>query len=170
VQCVESWPKSDWIMKERLQEYALIAEIVGGIAIVASLLFVGLQISQNNKLIEASAMNASNERTDNTSRMGIEYGVSEILLKIRNDEALSLSERARLAVFVETLLRHFETTYFQYSLGLINEEIWQSESRGLGSLVNGLAFQTVFPDWKNNDRTIQFGDSFVQLVNALLIE
>ena len=157
-------------MKERLQEYALIAEIVGGIAIVASLLFVGLQISQNNKLIEASAMNASNERTDNTSRMGIEYGVSEILLKIRNDEALSLSERTRLAVFVETLLRHFETIHFQYSLGLINEEIWQSESRGLERLVNGLAFQTVFPDWKNSDRTIQFGDSFVQLVNALLNE
>jgi len=157
-------------MKEKLQEYALIAEIVGGIAIVASLLFVGLQISQSNKLIEASAMNASNERTDNTSRMGIEYGISEIILKIRNDEALSLSERARLTVFVETLLRHFETTYFQYSLGLINEELWQSESRGLERFVDSPVFHTAFPDWKDTDRTFQFGDSFVQLVDKLLIE
>ena len=157
-------------MKEKLQEYALIAEIVGGIAIVASLLFVGLQINQNNKLIEASAMNASNERTDNTSRMGIEYGISEIILKIRDKEELSLSERARLTVFVETLLRHFETTYFQYSLGLINEEVWQSESRGLERLVDSPGFRTAFPDWTNTDRTAQFGDSFVRLVSELSIE
>ena len=70
-------------MKEKLQEYALIAEIIGGIAIVASLLFVGVQINQNNKLIEASAMNASNERTDNTSRIGIEYGITEIMHGIK---------------------------------------------------------------------------------------
>jgi hypothetical protein len=155
-------------VKEKLQEYALIAEIVGGLAIVASLLFVGMQISQNNKLIEASAMNASNERTDNTSRMGIDYGIAEIIEKIRVNETLSLPERARLAVFVETLLRHFETTYFQYSLGLINEEVWQSESRGLERLVSGPAFNATFPGWTNSDRTDQFGDSFVQLVGELI--
>jgi hypothetical protein len=31
-------------LKEKLQEYALIAEIIGAIAIVASLIFVGLQV------------------------------------------------------------------------------------------------------------------------------
>ena len=34
-------------MKERLQEYALIAEIVSAVAIVISLLFVGFQIREN---------------------------------------------------------------------------------------------------------------------------
>jgi hypothetical protein len=33
-------------MREKLQEYALIAEIIGGIAIVASLIFVGFQVQQ----------------------------------------------------------------------------------------------------------------------------
>jgi hypothetical protein len=51
--------------KERLQEYALIAEIIGAIAIVVSLVFVGRQIQQsadetalNTKAIQASIRQA----------------------------------------------------------------------------------------------------------------
>lgn len=36
-----------------LEEYALIAEIISAIAIVASLVFVGISIQQTNKLMEA---------------------------------------------------------------------------------------------------------------------
>jgi hypothetical protein len=43
------------IMKERLQMYALIAEIVSAIAIVVSLVFVGFQIQQSNRLSRAEA-------------------------------------------------------------------------------------------------------------------
>jgi hypothetical protein len=36
-------------MKQKLQEYALVAEIISAAAIVLSLIFVGLQVSQGNK-------------------------------------------------------------------------------------------------------------------------
>ena len=36
-------------MKEKLQEYALIAEIISAICIVLSLIFVGLEIEQSTK-------------------------------------------------------------------------------------------------------------------------
>ena len=39
----------------RLEKWALIAEIVGGIAIVASLIFVGLQIQQGTSITKASS-------------------------------------------------------------------------------------------------------------------
>jgi hypothetical protein len=42
-------------MKKQLQEYALIAEIVSALAIVASLVFVGMQISQNSTAVELEA-------------------------------------------------------------------------------------------------------------------
>ena len=42
-------------MKEKLQEYALIAEIVSALAIVLSLIFVGLQVRQS---AEQTAMNS----------------------------------------------------------------------------------------------------------------
>jgi hypothetical protein len=42
-------------LKEKLQEYALVAEIIGGIAIVCSLPFVGVQIRQSAKVSEINA-------------------------------------------------------------------------------------------------------------------
>ena len=42
-------------MKEKLQEYALIAEIIGGIGIIASLIFVGFQLEQNTLSTELNA-------------------------------------------------------------------------------------------------------------------
>lgn len=41
-----AWPTPGKIMKEKLQEYVLIAEIIGGMAIVGSKIFVGLQVRQ----------------------------------------------------------------------------------------------------------------------------
>jgi hypothetical protein len=41
-------------VKEKLQEYALVAEILGGIAIVISLLFVGFQITDGNRETRAA--------------------------------------------------------------------------------------------------------------------
>lgn len=45
-------------MKQKLQEYALVAEILGGLAIVISLLFVGFQISDGNREARAATKQA----------------------------------------------------------------------------------------------------------------
>ena len=42
-------------MKDKLKIYALVAEIISAIAIVISLVFVGLQIQQSNRLARAEA-------------------------------------------------------------------------------------------------------------------
>jgi len=43
-------------MKEKLQEYALIAEIIGGIAIVFSLVFVGLEMRRSTNAEYAASL------------------------------------------------------------------------------------------------------------------
>jgi len=154
-------------VKEKLQEYALVAEIIGGVAIVASLIFVGIQINQSNKLAVASAMDASNARTDSISRLAIEYDIPNINLKLRNNQELSGNERSRLRLFIETRLRHYETTYFQFLLDLVDEEQWDSNYDGLHSLVSSPAFNIVFPNWHEGDGTTQFGSSFVEIVNEI---
>jgi hypothetical protein len=152
-------------MKEKLEVWALVAEIVGAFAIVASLIFVGLQVNQNNKLIMASSMDASNLRADNMSKLAIEFGVISITQKVRAGETLTIDENGRMTIFIETILRHYETTYYQYNLGLVDEESWQSNLYGLRSFTTSVSFLTVFPDWENSPRTGQFGKSFVDFVS-----
>ena len=45
-------------MTELLEEYALIAEIISGIAIIVSLIFVGVQIKRNTQATQASTFQA----------------------------------------------------------------------------------------------------------------
>lgn len=48
-------------MKHSLQEWALVAEIVGTAAIISSLVFVGLQISDNTRQMRSSAAHDATE-------------------------------------------------------------------------------------------------------------
>ena len=111
-------------MKERLQEYALIAEIVGGIAIVLSLIFVGMQIRQNS---EISQVNAYQELVSQITVMNT--------LRVQDAEFADLfwrfdhgqqpqddKERARLEAFLYMVFRHGDLAYRQYDKGLIDRD------------------------------------------------
>ena len=77
-------------MKEKLQEYALFAEIVGGLAIVASLIFVGVQINQNNLLLEAQARFNHKETRAQSSVFRTENpAMVNAMLKARKGEPLT---------------------------------------------------------------------------------
>ena len=94
-------------LKEKLQEYALIAEIIGGIAIVCSLIFVGVQIRQNS---EVSEINAYQELTSQITLINT--------LRVQNADFANLywrfehgeqpkndTERARLEAFLFMVFR-----------------------------------------------------------------
>ncbi len=48
-------------MNKRLKEYARIAEIIGAAAIVVSLLFVGQELRQSNRLASAESLRAGTQ-------------------------------------------------------------------------------------------------------------
>ena len=86
--------------KEKLQEYALIAEIVSALAIVTSLVFVGLEINRSNELSESEARQTWNGYAGDALLILAENGeLAAIVQKDRNNEALTELERFRLYVF-----------------------------------------------------------------------
>ena len=100
------------------------AEIVGGIAIVLSLIFVGLQIRQNS---EVSQVNAYQELVSQITLMNT--------LRVQDAEFADLfwrfdhgkqpqndTERARLEAFLYMVFRHGDLAYRQYEKGLIDRD------------------------------------------------
>ena len=116
---------------KNLKKWALVAEIVGGAAIVLSLIFVGFQIRQeaeqtrlNTRAVEASAyqdligqMNAMYlalfTDSDNMSLVITAYSDEEI-------EDPVVLQRARM--FIGYVLKHSEMSHLQYEKGLISEQ------------------------------------------------
>ena len=111
-------------MKEKLQEYALIAEIIGGIAIVCSLIFVGVQIRQNS---EVSEINAYQELIAQITLMNSlrvqDAEFAELFWRFdHGEQPQNDSERARLEAFLYMVFRHGDLAYRQYDKGLIDRD------------------------------------------------
>lgn len=109
-------------MKEKLQEYALIAEIIGGIAIVCSLIFVGVQIRQNSEISEVNAYQDLISQITLMNSMRVQDpGFADLFWRFdHGEEPRNSIERARLEAFLYMVFRHGDLAYRQYAKGLID--------------------------------------------------
>ena len=111
-------------MKEKLQEYALIAEIVGGVAIVLSLIFVGMQIRQNSEVSEVNAYQelVSQLTVMNTLRVQ-DAEFADLFWRFdHGQQPQNDVERARLEAFLYMVFRHGDLAYRQYEKALIDRD------------------------------------------------
>ena len=117
-------------LKERLQEYALLAEIIGGIAIVASLIFVGFQVQQtaeetalNTRQMQADAYQDLVSQITSMNQLGVTNPRVNVLansgtkLEDMNDE-----ERAMVSSLIIMMFRMSDMAYHQFEQGMISEE------------------------------------------------
>lgn len=110
--------------KDKLQEYALIAEIIGGIAIVCSLIFVGVQIRQNSEVSEINAYQdlISQITVMNTVRVQDPEFADLFWRFDHGEQPRNDTERARLKAFLYMVFRHGDLAYRQYAKGLIDRD------------------------------------------------
>jgi hypothetical protein len=111
-------------LKEKLQEYALLAEIIGGIAIVCSLIFVGVQIRQNSEISEINAYQEliSQITLINTLRVQ-DAEFADLFWRFdHGEQPRNESEQARLEAFLYMAFRHGDLAYRQYEKGLIDRD------------------------------------------------
>jgi hypothetical protein len=110
----------------KLSEWASIAEIASAAAVVVSLIYVGVEVSQNTAAVKASTQQAM-----------IDYGreQSEILvtddrladLVSRGEESpgsLTPHERRQFYEFTTWRLSMWELSFLNHRSGLIDEEMW----------------------------------------------
>jgi hypothetical protein len=84
--------------KKTLQEYALLAEVISGIAVVCTLIFVGLQVRQNTQYLRRAENNETMEQS-NAQRL-VTIDMAEILVKSRQGrDALSEAELLKLSTY-----------------------------------------------------------------------
>ena len=112
-------------------------ELIGIAAIVASLIFVGLELRQTRELAMAATYQA---RTDSEMSMYLAtiqpdklHQASE---KVRRGEELSEEEQGYLAPFLGTMIVYFENAHYQWEIGLLPDDSWEVH---LAQLRSGIA-------------------------------
>jgi hypothetical protein len=114
----------------KLERWALIAEILSAVAVVVSLIFVGLQVRQgadetalNTKAIQTSAYQDLSAQISNLNVVLIENPeLIELIERARGGEEISSAiETRQVSSFFLNVFRHGEMAYVQYENGLIDE-------------------------------------------------
>jgi len=119
-----------------LAEISQISQTVGSAAVVASLIFVGVQLRQNTKATQASSHHAVSEALNRINLLWARNGdLARIwLLGMQDRGTLTPEERWRFDSTLRAYLHVCETMYMQAALGAGDSGIVIAEENGIKSV------------------------------------
>ena len=144
-----------------IQDWGALGEMIGGSAIIVSLIYVGLQIRQNTKATQVA-----------TSQAFIDIH-GTVILAIARDEKfrdiywrglnglsnLNDSEHAAFGAWTAQVLRAWESFYYQWKAGAFEEHLWLGWKSQFDDL---FGYSGITEIW--NMREHHFSDEFRELV------
>jgi hypothetical protein len=108
-----------------------IAEILGVIVIVASLIYLARQITQNTNAIQSGAREAFLSALQNCNSFALQN--SDIWHRgAFLGEELEGEDLTRYTTIVHSALNAYEALYSEYLAGNVEEEFWQGKVRQMG--------------------------------------
>lgn len=139
-----------------LENLAYLAEIIGVIAIVASLVFVGIQIKQNTTQSKIAASEAVHRSTiDIYSSVSVPE-VNRAFIKAQNDmDSLTQEERALASHIAMKMLINLQDIYYKS-----NEDSLLESRRQFWDGISALAFTAPFVKTIFIERSFLFSDDF----------
>ncbi|HEX3430690.1 MAG TPA: hypothetical protein VHT03_07370 [Rhizomicrobium sp.] len=111
-----------------LSDLAAVGGFVSGLAVLASLIFVGLQLRQNTQAVRTGASQAHSQNWQQITLPVIESGDFARIWRVGLDDIESLTddERIRFYAFAGATLRFFEGARLQWRHGQLDKEHWHN--------------------------------------------
>jgi hypothetical protein len=152
-------------MKELLEEYALIAQIISAFAVIISLIFVGLQIRSNTKATQASTFHEIAALDINILlSLGASKESSRIISTFRgNPDALTDDEHNHGFHLFAAEIRHVENLFLQNENKMLSKKNWESRK----ALVDGMVLSPGFGALLKSPNKQFFDGSFIEYAENL---
>ena len=113
-----------------MKKFKIIVNSISTIAVVASLIFVGVQINQSNQVAKATIRQSLNETDMQIFTITIDQNtLAKADYKLAKGEKLNDYENHQLEKYREFNFRDFDNSFYQYQIGLFEEEAWEAYRR-----------------------------------------
>jgi hypothetical protein len=148
-----------------LENLGNIGEFVGALAVVISLVYLAVQIRQNTRAVR-SASHQTLVSTEQAIQASISDNpeVARIVVQANKDfDALNEEDRVRFLMLASRYFSTFENIYYQYSRGLLDEDLWQPWLEGMSFLVQQPGLQRYWEAFK-----FGFAEPFRELIDKQL--
>ncbi|HET6564657.1 MAG TPA: hypothetical protein VFG52_04525 [Xanthomonadales bacterium] len=112
-------------MKFSLKEFASIAEIIGAIAVVISLVYVGMQVNDSASAVRAASANDATVALQHWYlEIGADQQTSELFYRaLTSEEALSNAEEFQFLMMLHGAFLAFQNSYLLAEEGTIDPEL-----------------------------------------------
>ena len=122
--------------KISLEKTYYFAEIIAAIAVVISLIYVGLQVQQNTKAVRISSLqNATQELRELYIHWGRDAEMADIIARgVEDFENLSRAEKIMYYSSLHLMMHGYENSFFQAQESALSEQYWQAAERVLVDL------------------------------------
>ena len=121
-----------------IENLANYAEVIGGIAVLVSLIYLGFQVRSNTR----SSLSQTNMMThESLANISLEIGKdAELSSLVRRGllgyNELDVDERFQFLTLLTSLFRRYENVFYQNEKGLLENELWQGYSHSMTSYLN----------------------------------
>ena len=120
-----------------LEAFNYIAEIIASIAVIASLLYVGLQIKQNTAATQATAAQSFAEvDTEFVGLINTSNNLADILHRgAKGLSAIKGGELIQFMAFHDAVVMAIQSAYVQWDNGALDDRLWGSFKQALMDLL-----------------------------------
>jgi hypothetical protein len=134
-----------------LDQIALVADVVQAIAVVATLIFVGMQVRYNTRIARMTAAQTSAQLlAENLGRVTDSPDLAELLSGGRGTLGdFTDAERLRVSNFVSSGFRHLEVLHAHRRYDIYEEELWQGAAGRLRRMLSNPRIQDWWVDNKD---------------------
>ena len=151
-----------------LDQIANISNIAASLAVVLSLVFIGLQLRQNAHLTRmAAAQTSAQLLSENLGRVIENPELAELLSQTGNldVDTLTPTQMLILSNFLSISFRHYEVLHIHRRYGIFEEELWQGSVSRLRSHLDSPGIR----GWWRSTRHV-YSVSFAAFVDQLCTE
>ncbi len=121
-----------------LEQSYYIGELVAAIAVVISLIYVGLQVKQNTEATRVAASQIFPQLFSTlTEGISASNESSDLWLRGLEDfENLNRTEKVRFSSLLNQAVRVYESAYYQLKCGVLDKDIFDGFNRGFLDVMN----------------------------------
>ncbi len=148
-----------------IMELGAIGELVGGVAVIASLVYVGFQVGHGNRLARAAVVKAGREaHVDFIKVLCADPEMTKLYLDgVSSREELSRERRMQFDMCMSLSFRTLESQMLERRDGYLGDELWDSYER---QFVAELQRPGIAAYWERNRGT--YTKAFIEYVDRLL--
>jgi hypothetical protein len=144
-----------------------LAEIIGAVGVIASLLFLALQIRQNSKVVAANTFQSiSSTSADVSIRIAENEDLARLLrLALTDSDSLDNDEQMRVEMLWRGAFRNYEHYYYQYVAGTLDPDVWSGYLETMLSMLDSAYGQAW---WEKHQAA--FGRKFGSFLTGAIAE